>query len=76
MDPVEKSDAIPSLADDTIPITSPHKTDRIRNACQNCRIDALVGLAISRGGLLTDDLRQLACKLLFLSSEHTHNDQI
>jgi hypothetical protein len=40
------------------------KEEAIRKACNLRDLDALVSYATSEGGLLNDDLRRSACKLL------------
>jgi hypothetical protein len=57
-----RTDAHPSL-------TSP-KASAIQEACEAADIKTLVALAASEGGLLTDELRQIACKLPL------HNDPL
>ena len=42
------------------------KADAIRKACDLQDLDALVSYAASKGGFLQDDLRQLACKSVFI----------
>jgi hypothetical protein len=56
----------------SVPATSPNadpglassspKAQAIRDACNDGNILSLVALAASQGGLLTDQLRTLACK--------------
>lgn len=48
--------------EEQIPSHLAEKADAIRRACDLRDFDALVLYAISEGGFLRDDLRQLACK--------------
>ena len=48
---------------DTPPSLTSSKASAIQQACNAADIKTLVALAFSEGGLLTDELRQLACKL-------------
>lgn len=48
--------------EDKIPSHLAEKADAIRRACDLRDFDALVSFAISEGGFLWDDLRQLACE--------------
>lgn len=55
-------------------MTQAEKARAIRKACATRDVEALAVHATSEGGLLEDDLRQIACELLWVIKLHMHVD--
>jgi len=59
----ETNESIPSLRSQEITKARAKKASAIRKACAAHDVEALVMHATSEGGLLEDELRQVACKV-------------
>jgi len=56
--------SLPSSEAERLSALRADKADAIRTACTSRDLDALVEHATSEGGLLDDELRQIACELV------------
>ena len=57
-----------TLEGERTPSLLAEKIEAIRRACDLRDFDALVSYAISEGGFLRDDVRQLACELILCAA--------
>lgn len=59
----ETDKSTPSLRSQERASAKAEKAEAIRQACNSHDLEALASLATSEGGLMEDELRQVACKL-------------